>query len=427
MQDRQRQRHPLRTLFGYARDLRAILLRLGQDRQGNFAILTALVSVVLLGIAGGAIDFSHALSVRTRLQDNLDATVLSAARESKGQRIVRAKELFSTLSASLSDYAPRARFNMDKDGVLSGSASASVKTTLMTVLSFEKLDVSAEAAAVASEAIVASTGAPCILLLDNGSDALYVNSGAGIQETACEIHVRSRAHRAANFTDGGPGLKVNRICIKSDHVQFNNDLNSRVEKSCDVASDELASSMPTVKFGECDWHLGGHLPDNRSKHKLSPGVYCGGTTANGSPTIEMELGLYVIKQGNWHFNSGTTLKGKDVTIYLADTSQVFFNGNVNIDLTAPTDGPYKNILFFEAPGISTSGWLFNGTPTAKLDGIMHLPSRNMEFNSTFSMTNSRAGMVFNRMRMDGTDWNLTPLSEGGGTTTTAGKGVRLVH
>lgn len=402
--------------------LSTTLNRFAKDTMGNFAIMTALLSVVLLGVAGGAIDFSRALSVKSDLQSELDAVVLAGAHETGGNKIVSAQKLFKNLTVPLADYNPSAQFKLDKNGILSGVASASVKTTLLTAMAFRNIDVSVGSAAVAN---APSKGAPCILLLDHGRDALYVNSGAGIQKTDCEIHVHSPAYSAATFTDGGSGLEVRRICIKSSIIRYNNQLNKAVEKNCDTAPDPFAGSLPAVSALGCDSQLGGHLPDNQHRHKLSPGVYCGWTDANGSPTIELRPGLYVIKNGGWFFNSGTTLTGKDVTIYLADSSKVFFNGNVDIDLSAPTSGTYKDILIFEAPGLAPSDWLFNGNQKARLDGIMYLPSRNVHFNSTFAMNNSRTAIVLNRMSMDGSNWKLAPLMESG--TKAGAGGVRLVN
>ena len=37
------------------------------DRSGNFGIMTALLMVPLLGMAGMAVDFAHAMSLRTQL------------------------------------------------------------------------------------------------------------------------------------------------------------------------------------------------------------------------------------------------------------------------------------------------------------------------------------------------------------------------
>jgi Flp pilus assembly protein TadG len=47
--------------------------RFRTDRGGNFGIMTAILIVPLAGIAGPAVDFSNALSVRTQLLAAADA------------------------------------------------------------------------------------------------------------------------------------------------------------------------------------------------------------------------------------------------------------------------------------------------------------------------------------------------------------------
>ncbi|MGO7133554.1 TadE/TadG family type IV pilus assembly protein [Rhizobium leguminosarum] len=401
--------------------------RFAADRKGNFGILTALIAVVLVGAAGGAIDFARALSVRADLQGILDAAVLAAAREPQGQRLGEAQAFFRASVSSLAEYDPSGTFTLNADGTVSGEARASLKTTLLSVLNFDELPVSVRAAAVASLGRPATNGSPCILLLNKSPNGLYVNSGASIQKTDCEIHVHSAASPAATFTDGSNGLKVSKICIKGAQVAYNNQLNPAVERGCKVSPDVLASAMPSVSALGCDPQLGGHLPDNKAVHKLSPGIYCNGLSANGSPRIEFSPGLYIIKNGAWFFNSGTKLVGTDVTYYFADTARIHFNGNVNIDLSAPKQGPYKDILFFEAPGLDLTDWLFDGNQDAKLDGIIYLPSRNIHFNSTFAMNNNRAAIVLDKMSLDGTNWNLKPLAGSNGTQTSGAGGPRLTR
>lgn len=52
------------------------------DRSGNFAILLAILLVPVIGAAGLALDYSNALSVKTRIQGAADAAALAAVAES---------------------------------------------------------------------------------------------------------------------------------------------------------------------------------------------------------------------------------------------------------------------------------------------------------------------------------------------------------
>ncbi len=51
------------------------------DRSGNFGIMTALLMVPLVGSAGLALDYAHALSLRTQLYAAADAAAVGAVSE----------------------------------------------------------------------------------------------------------------------------------------------------------------------------------------------------------------------------------------------------------------------------------------------------------------------------------------------------------
>lgn len=58
------------------------MLRFLKDRSGNFGILTALMLVPVIGVAGLALDYTNALSVKGRIQGAADAAALAAVAES---------------------------------------------------------------------------------------------------------------------------------------------------------------------------------------------------------------------------------------------------------------------------------------------------------------------------------------------------------
>lgn len=58
--------------------MRRLTRRLLTDRSGNFGMLTALLMVPLVGSAGMAIDYGHALSLRTQLYAAADAAAVGA-------------------------------------------------------------------------------------------------------------------------------------------------------------------------------------------------------------------------------------------------------------------------------------------------------------------------------------------------------------
>ncbi len=70
---------------GMTTRMRALL----SDRQGNFAMMTAIALPLLMGVAGGGIEFTRAMQVKSDLQNAADGATLAAAtmfRESEGSK-----------------------------------------------------------------------------------------------------------------------------------------------------------------------------------------------------------------------------------------------------------------------------------------------------------------------------------------------------
>ena len=153
-------------------------------------------------------------------------------------------------------------------------------------------------------------------------------------------------------------------------------------------------------------------------------MYCGSTNFNGSGTLKLNPGLYVINNGAMIFNSGWTVTGTGVTFYLANSSStITFNGNVNATLSAPTSGTYANILMFEPTGLSTTNLPINGSSGDSFTGLFYLPSCKVTINSVSNMTTNNVTMVFSTLTLDATNWTIAagspPMVNTAGGTTTA--------
>jgi hypothetical protein len=138
---------------------------------------------------------------------------------------------------------------------------------------------------------------------------------------------------------------------------------------------------------------------------LGPGTYSN-INFNGSPTINLSPGHYVIKN-TMTVSSGAKFSGTGVTFYFADSSsKIQFNGNTNIVLSAPTSGTYSDILFYEPDGLGLSQWVINGSGSSTLNGLIHLPSRNVTINSVNNATMDHVTMVFDTLILNGMNWTF---------------------
>lgn len=136
------------------------------DRSGNFGIMTALLMVPLVGSAGLALDYAHALSLRTQLYAAADAAAVGSISE-KSDAVAAAMTMKSNGTISIANTDARSIFFSQMSGELTSvpvnlsidvtktanklnstvTFSASVPTTFMHVLGQDSITISGTATA----------------------------------------------------------------------------------------------------------------------------------------------------------------------------------------------------------------------------------------------------------------------------------------
>ena len=121
-----------------AHALRAFARRFADSSRGNVAMIFAITLPILVMITMGGVDISRASTVKSNLQDALDAATLAAARTS----FVTDKDLTdvgtAALNANLAAYpgisVTSATFTMNNDRVVIANATVSVKTLVAAIV-----------------------------------------------------------------------------------------------------------------------------------------------------------------------------------------------------------------------------------------------------------------------------------------------------
>jgi Flp pilus assembly protein TadG len=388
-------------MAGFIRRAGRALLRFAADNSANVTVTFALALLPAAGAVGIGIDYAKAAQLRSRMQEILDAAVLAGVKESNAtQQVAKASAYFQSQATNDWGAVPSATFAVDGAGKLNGTAIASAKTSFTGIFGVSTIPVKANSAAISSGA----SSKVCILLTDaTQPQSFLVNSGANLNAPNCEIHVRSTASPAAIF-NAGTTLNVKRICIKGSNIIKNGGVAPPAETSCAAISDPFVNAMPAVSVGACTYNNQTYNPGSVT---INPGTYCGWTNFNGSGTLTLNPGLYVIKNGGMTFNSGWTVTGTGVTFYLVDqNATITFNGNVNFKLSPPTSGTYANILMFEPSGLANTNLPINGTSGSSLQGLLYLPSRDVTINSVSNVSADKVTMVFSSLIFNALNWSF---------------------
>lgn len=388
-----------------------------RNRRGNVTMIFALSFVMLVSAVGGSIDFFHAASARNDLQDAVDAAVLAGVRAPSASMSSVAGKAFSdnvtaALSGASQSYASASASSSASSGSyvttsLTGTANYDVPTWMLKLVGINALNVKATATAIGTTPVGSPSGT-CIYVLDpSGSQALLVNSGAQVSAPGCEIDVKSTGNPAGMFNSGS-SLNYKKVCIKGTQVTQNSTTVPNLSLGCAAADDPYAGKLPTPASSTCTYS---NLNYSAAAQTLSPGVYCGWFNFNNaSAAVTFQPGVYVIKGGGWNVNGGTW-SGNGVTFYFADTSKIQFNSGIAADLSAPSSGTYKDILMYEASGLSKTQFVLNDSVSNRLRGLIWLPSRELTLNAKSGVQSDALTLVVWRMILNNTTWNLTSLGE----------------
>jgi Flp pilus assembly protein TadG len=82
--------------FEFMRRSRSLLPRFARDNRGNVAMLFGLLSTVIVGAAGGAVDFARAVDERARMAAALDTAALAVGASSSKMTTAQMQELAQT-------------------------------------------------------------------------------------------------------------------------------------------------------------------------------------------------------------------------------------------------------------------------------------------------------------------------------------------
>lgn len=377
---------------------------LAQCQAGGTMMIFALLTVPVVGMVGFSIDMVRTSNAKSALRATLDATLLSAAKAGEDDFLTAANAYFDSNLNELSKLEPSARFSTSKTSagtVYKGTATAEVGTTFASVLGINSIPLSMTASVTEPREI----GDTCIWVLDESANhALTFNSEAKVVAPDCAVQVNSMNNAAAVF-NSNIDIYFSDICIAGPGVTNNYGPIDNLRTSCEPKQEPFTASMPAVAPGDCDY---GSKNFNGGNVTLHPGTYCGGINFNNNTNVTFLPGLYVLNGSKWNVNGGEW-DGEGVSFYFhTRSSGIQFNSAVTSVLTPPASGPYQDIMFFEAPGLAKSNFIFNDSEDFQIEGLVYLPSRDTTYNANSIWRAREFTFVVNTLKLNQTNWDLTP-------------------
>jgi hypothetical protein len=362
-----------------------------RDQRGSAAVLFAGGVMMLVGMAAISVDLSYLFVLRGKLQTTADAAALAAVGEVDDETARATALNYAALNMPSGNHGAVLATNDVRTGIWDfraktftpGAAPANALRVITRraegngnavglffaqALGFTAADV--ETQAIAAEIVV---GAPCLMSLDPAaSAATKVNNGTVIAD-GCAFHTNSNAPDALDIASGGV-MEADSVCVRGG-VAGNGNSTPGPQTNCPPLADPLADMAPP-SYGGCDFN---NVKYSNGTHTLTPGVYCGGIGLSGSAQVDFLPGEYIIKGGTMKTTGNSaSMQGDEVMFYFTDDAVLNLAGQGTLDLSAPTSGDYKGMLFYGDPDSDPDikhGFSGNGNMT--YDGVMYFPGHEL--------------------------------------------------
>ena len=349
--------------------------KLVTERSGGFAVTFALTAVVLAGAAGFGIDLARITSVRSSVQQSLDAAVLAGVAYSPGaealsgvsgdgvtnaERIETAIKFFESDTDNMAAVSAKS-FAFEGD-VLVGRATARVETTLLAVLGPKFADV-----AQIAKATSGPFRAPaCVLAMHPlRKHTLELNDSVSVIAPDCHIYGNSShpddvvdPHQPENFL---VGKSVQAVGYGHHYLP---NVTPPVEHAPELIPDPLADfDIPAA--GACQYT---NTKITGGVQALNPGVYCGGLSVSGGAVVTLKPGLFNLTGGDFTV-SNATVKGDGVTVSFAAPDVRIDWAGATIRLSAPKSGHYAGLAVI---GVRDPASHTIDASTVDLHGVIYL-------------------------------------------------------
>lgn len=361
-----------------------------ESRDGNIAVLSGLALPIMIGFAGLAVEVNYWYLEKRKMQEAVDSAAIAAAYEYRNDTSVTQAnmDLAATNAITKSGFASPTLVDVNQppsSGLFAPGASLADPAAVEVILSdtystqfasifgLDTIDVSVRAVAVEG----GTEGKACVLALSsclNPAEGLQVEGSLNLQMVDCSAHANDSCGNGIDI-NGNPtvtgdclgtgGLvsgstnNLTLACGSEPEAQASDVMDPFKDVQLPDVSTEPCQDLNGVTveayrprsmfarlFGIGSAHAappGGGPPGGGppvTNKQFSPGRYCGDMNF-GNGTNTFEPGVYFI-EGNFNEN-GSTFDGNDVILVYTNADSTFdFQGNGDLNLTAPSAQEIKD-------------------------------------------------------------------------------------
>lgn len=384
-------------------------LRLLQSRNGAIAMMTALSMPVLVGSAALATDVIQTVWLKRAMQRHADSAALAGA-----FAVLQGKAALPSVNMELTRnaFSGLPETSIIENAPTTGAYAGNVEAVRVVLTAQLNLPFSAfilrrnQVVTVEATAANIITEQNCLTVLETGNRPGLSITGSADLQFSCSIFSNSPNAKSVDPRGGkiSPSSvsAVGGLPMSSAYpstVILHPYVAATLDPYASLPTPSVTSSSPDPK------------PAGSSTVTLNPGTY-NGLTLKG--TVILNSGVYYIDGsagGALTVDAGANVTGNGVTIILTSSkaasvgssvADMTINGGGMINLTAPTSGPYANILIYQDRRADDSGGAkINGDSRTKLSGAIYMPARELKMNGNSSIDFTCLKMVARRLIFSG--------------------------
>lgn len=380
-----------------------MLQKLWHDRRGNALVIAGAALPLVVGSAGLASDTVHWALWKRQLQRAADSAALAGV-------YARAQEASYT-NAVVTDLDRNNQVVPD----LLGSPTITTPADTADWTHHVKVDLAVQktlgfSSLFLSTAPIIRASATAAMIPDgNYCVVALARTGTGI-DIGGSANVNMGCGAIANSSDSTSSVDTNGTAYSfvADPVASAGGMPSSINGATDLQPFHVP--MPDPFKNKYDTDVPPGTPcSNFNQHvrtettgtgqnrvtttHLSNGCYSSFSAGNG--TFYLDPGVYYLDSTSLNLSGQTILIGTDVTIILtgADPGSISMSGNSEIQITAPTSGPYAKMAIIQS-STATAGNnnIINGDNNTFIDGAIYFPSGDMNFTGS-SANSTRCAMI----------------------------------
>lgn len=404
-----------------------LIRRLRDDRRGNSFVMLAAALPMVMGAAGLATDTIQWVTWKRQLQRAADSAAIAGV-------------YGKTQGASTADAAVTADLSKNNQtGIALASGypqiayptsanytnGVTVRLAVRKNLPFSSLFMS-QGPLIQTEATAGLTadGEFCVVALDNSTASAVTAGGSATVNLGCGVISMSTSSSSAVGTNG------NAYTLAASPVAAVGGLPSTIRGATNLQPYHIAIPDPYAGKYSTDVPASGckaNINAGTVGGIVQPGCYNNFNPGNGTTTLAS--GVYVLNNTSLSINGNTNVTGTGVTLIFAGTAPgtLTMNGNSTMSLTAPTSGPYANMLMIQSANATAgNSSKINGNNGSKLDGAIYFPKGLLNFTGNSSPATKCAMIVAYRVDFGGNTDIQNDTTGCTANTTVSGWKVRLV-